>query len=114
MIVKFEKLQGLWYAILPEYIEQGGEFSDCLMVENAPEMLDILSAGTDVIQVLVSDKLITNADIVLEKDRDEDEWGYYDPMENDHGFYAQVGLCPVNKWVWNGIHPDIIYMKVHK
>jgi hypothetical protein len=112
MIIKFQKIQGLWYAILPEYIEAGGDFNDCLMVENTPEMLDLLSNNTEEIEVIIDNKLIINADLVLELENQEFGWAYYTPMENDFGFYPEhVGLCPVNLFVWGGSHPETIWIK---
>jgi len=110
MKIKFEKTQGLWYAILPEYLEAGGDFNDCLMVENAPEMLDILSGFTNDVSLILSDKELSDSLLLLEKDREQQDWAYYNVQQNKYNFNLQVGLCPVNKFVWKGIHPKQIWI----
>jgi hypothetical protein len=110
--IKFEKIQGLWYAILPEYLEAGGDFGDCLMVHNTPEMLDILSEGGDVVEVLIDNKPIVDCDIKFLLSKIDSDWGFYNPhSENKIKFDKEIGLCPVNLFVWGGTHPDFIYIK---
>ena len=112
-IIKFEKIQDLWYAILPEYIEAGGDFNDCLMVDGAPEMLDRLSNNGDEITLVLSNKEM-DYDCRLSKYDEESGWGFYlcffGAVKDKNRFH--VGLCPVNLFVWGGRHPEIIYVKI--
>lgn len=111
-LIKFEKIQGLWYAILPEYIEQGGDFNDCLMVDGAPEMLDKLSNNGDEVTLILSETPM-DSDCRLSKYDEESGWGFYlcyFGAVKTGGFH--VGLCPVNMFAWKGIHPEMIYVKI--
>jgi hypothetical protein len=112
--IRFEKIQDSWFAILPQYIEDGGDFADCLMVHNTPDLLDILSENGDVVEVLIDNTPITDCDISFLLRSEENEWGYYEPQPNNKlGFDKEIGLCPVNLFVWHGNHPEAIYIKKH-
>jgi len=130
--VKFIKVQGAWYADLPQYIEDGGNFADCLMVAGAPELIEKLG-GTDSLTVTISDKWIEGSHAILIKDYatyTEDDpadlsgpgWSYYvalilprriskDPSSPFTETFS-VGLCPVNAWVFGGQHPNTIFIKL--
>ena len=115
MKVKFEKTQGQWYAVLPEYIEAGGDYADCLMVDGAPFMLDRLSNnGTEITVMVMQDTYIEDSDAVLTKYAESNNWGSYTCEYKGDPKTHHVGLCPVNQFVWDGIHPDIIYIKILK
>jgi hypothetical protein len=118
--VVFVKLQDLWYADIPEYIENGGEFSDCLMVDGAPELIEELG-GVEKLTVIASTEELDNSDAILRKTKipgEDSGWAKYFcsiffPKETKQ--YTQswlVGLCPVNSWVFGGEHPDYIFIKV--
>jgi hypothetical protein len=112
-LIEFQKIQGLWYAILPEYIDQGGDFNDCLMVDGAPEMLDKLSNNGESVLLILSETETSDYDCRLSKYDEEDDWGYYlcyFGVVILGGFH--VGLCPVNMFAWKGKHPQIIYVKI--
>jgi len=110
-LIEFKKMQDLWFAILPEYIEQGGDFNDCLMVDGAPEMLDRLSNSTDEITLLLSTEEIPS-DCVLSKYDEEMDWGYYLCKFPNDKKGKHVALCPVNSFVWVGKHPNKIYIRI--
>jgi hypothetical protein len=110
--IKFEKIQGSWFVMLPQYIEEGGDFADCLMVHNTPELLDILSNNGNIVEVLIDNKPIIDHDIYFLIIKEENDWGYYEPhIDNKLNFNKEIGLCPVNLFVWHGQHPDLIYIK---
>lgn len=132
-IVSFIKVDGSWYADLPQYIEQGGTFGECLMVANAPQLIETLG-GVDRLTVQISTEWMPACDAVLSKvystqTDDEGEsltsgpgWSYYGTMilsqQANAGVGSQpyktlnVGLCPVNAWVFGGTHPNTIFIKL--
>ena len=131
--VKFIKVQNSWYADLPQYIEDGGSFADCLMVAGAPDLIEKLG-GVDNLTVTVSDNWIEGYHAVLTKDystyTDDDSgeegfgWSYYvalilprritkDPT-SPFTETLSVGLCPVNAYVFGGYHPDTIFIKINQ
>lgn len=128
--VNFIKVQGSWYADLPEYIEQGGTFGECLMVAGAPQLIEMLG-GTDKLAVEISTEWMPNCDAILSKtystqEDDEGEalssgpgWSYYATMilsksTDEPHRTLNVGLCPVNAWVFGGTHPNTIFIKLIK
>jgi hypothetical protein len=129
--VTFIKIQDSWYANIPEYLEQGGLFSDCLMVAGAPELIEKLG-GEITLTVTVSDKWIDGYHAALMKDyvtntseeSESSNWSYYvalifprritkDPT-SPFTETLNVGLCPVNAWVFGGSHPDTIFIKIDR
>lgn len=132
-IVSFMKLDGSWYADLPQYIEQGGTLGECLMVAGAPQLIENLG-GVDRLTVEISTEWMPNCNAVLSKTHwtqtdDEGEelssgpgWSYYAAMilkqSANAGVGSQpfktlsVGLCPVNAWVFGGTHPNTIFIKL--
>jgi hypothetical protein len=130
--VSFIKQEGLWYADLPEYIEQGGSFASCLMVAGAPELIEMM-AGKDAkratfevnVEWFAGFEAILNKEVEGEIDEEEGSWATYlttvykrdshntqvmPRVVESTSFY--VSLCPVNKWVFGGQHPDSIYLKL--
>jgi hypothetical protein len=128
--VSFMKLDGSWYADLPEYIEQGGTLGECLMVAGAPQLIEMLG-GIDRLTVEISTEWMQNCDAILSKiystqEDDEGEalssgpgWSYYATMilsksTDEPHRTLNVGLCPVNAWVFGGTHPNTIFIKLVK
>ena len=133
--VTFIKLDGSWYADLPQYIEQGGTLGECLMVAGAPQLIESLG-GVDRLTVEISTDWIPIYDAFLSKiystktDEEGEEnltgpgWSYYATMVTMLSHQANadiqsqpyktlnVGLCPVNAWVFGGTHPDMIFIKI--
>lgn len=127
MNVNFISIKGLWYADLPEYLEQGGDFADCQMVSGADFVLELLSGGDTEITLDFSEEEIPHSDVLLvhahnptlESGRDyhyhimnrpphsSDIKNRYVP--NISGF---LWLCDVTKFVFKGRFPDTIYLKI--
>lgn len=132
-IVTFIKIDGSWYADLPEYIEQGGTLGECLMVAGAPQLIESLG-GVDKLTVQISTEWFSGCDAILSKvysTQTDDEglntesgpgWTYYAAIillqQTNAGVGSQpyktlnVGLCPVNAWVFGGTHPNTIFIKL--
>jgi hypothetical protein len=131
--VTFIKLDGSWYADLPQYIEQGGTLGECLMVAGAPQLIESLG-GVDRLTVEISTDWISGCDAFLSKvysTQTDDEglntesgpgWTYYAAIillqQTNAGVGSQpyktlnIGLCPVNAWVFGGTHPNTIFIKL--
>jgi hypothetical protein len=126
-IISFLKVGESWYADLPQYIEQGGTFASCLMVAGAPELIEIM-AGNDAKRASfeVNTEWFSGFEAVLNKEGEADvpdeegSWAKYLTTVYDrtksvhdtlHSVSLYVGLCPVNKWVFGGHHPNSIYLK---
>lgn len=125
--ITFKRLEGSWYADLPQYIEQGGTLGDCLMVSGAPEFIEYLG-GVDQLTVEISTEWTDSFDAYLIKNHNasiiEDDmgesspgWAYYNAtmLSTDESKLIKtmlVGLCPVNAWVFGGSHPVNIYVKI--
>jgi hypothetical protein len=126
-IISFLKVGESWYADLPHYIEQGGSFASCLMVAGAPELIEMM-AGNDAKRASfeVNTEWFSGFEAVLNKEGEADvpdeegSWAKYLTTVCDrtksvhdtlHSVSLYVGLCPVNKWVFGGQHPNSIYLK---
>ena len=113
----FSKEGSLWYVDLPGY---PGSKADLLMVANADVLLERLSRGAPSVSVRVAiehDAIFSKqADLVLAKTEvSPTDWGVYKVFNQVEGKFAnlpkEIGLCPVNKFVWGGVHPDVIFME---
>jgi len=103
----FYKENGSWYIDFPEYIANGGNKSDLLMVMGADKMLDLVSENTNQVNLDFSSEPIDGADITLKKFIG-DPWGAtYTTNSKKIKF---VWLCNVTKVVM-GNHPEKIYVK---
>jgi len=127
--VAFKKINGSWYADLPEYLAQGGTLDDCLMVCGVPEMLELLAKGATSMKLQVSETWLPGFYAVLSRRffgtaRDKDCFGLYLASLVDHAFQVDesdpiqtglinltLGLCPVNAWFFGGRQPDTIYVR---
>jgi hypothetical protein len=119
----------LWYADLPEYLSLGGCKEDCLMVSGAPELIELFAHGKSSVTVQVSPFWMPGFQAVLSRriyhsTMDSNGWGWYFATVYDYevahdgddaraigAVSLKVGLCPVNAWVFDGQHPDTIYVK---
>lgn len=127
MILSFIKQDGLWYADIPEYLEHGGYFSDCLMVAGAPEFIESMAGDKATSAVFeVSTEWFPGFEAILNKVvegtvlEEEGSWGTYLATKYDiasrkgdtlPSITRYVGLCPVNQFVFDGRHPNTIYLR---
>lgn len=125
--IAFYKEKGLWYADLPEFLEQGlGERANLLMVDGSDTFLDLLSSGGSRVCIRVSTREDDLYPIHLKKiarglDRDlldsvghapVDYGAYYDVVRyNNEAFQHRLWLCPVAEYFFQGEYPENIYFK---
>lgn len=122
---RFYKEEERWYIDLPEFLELNlGTKDNLLMVLGADDLLDYLSKNSNEITLQFSDEMKFRPDETLVKiqegkDDDEliaanhplvDEGAYYVPLLNE--VIETVWLCPVTRWVFEGIYPKNIYIRV--
>ena len=106
----FYKEDNKWYIDFPQYIANGGQKSDLLMVAGADKMLDVLSDNTDNITLEFSAEKFDSPDIVLKKFIG-DPWGATYTTNSKR--VKVVWLCNVTKVVM-GNHPERIYVKKYQ
>ena len=119
----FTKENKIWYADLPEFIEQGlGTKDNLMMVAGADTLLDTLSGNTNKVSVIMSkvkfdgftDTLVKTRDGLDKKYLDAighapvDYGAYYKALERNHDLW----LCPVTEYVFDGGYPDNIYLQI--
>lgn len=123
--VKFIKKDKAWYADLPDYLEAGGSFQECVMVAGSDDIIDVLASGSEEVTLTASLKPIRENgvlahEIILVKIADdieeyEDAGGasYEAIIINPFGpcLRVQCWLCSVSTFVFNGKHPDVIFIK---
>ena len=107
---KFTKEMGRWYIDLPEYLKQGGQKVDLLMVCGADTMLEKLSNGRNEVILEYNDKEF-DSDIALKMYKHDSTGGYYKTNRPD--IVDNLWLCNVTKFIFNGQHPWNIYIKVY-
>lgn len=103
----FYKEDGRWYIDFPQYIANGGNKSDLLMVAGADKMLDVISDNTERVNLEFSDQPLGGSDIILKK-LIGDPWGA--TYRTNSKKVKLVWLCNVTKVVM-GKHPELIYVK---
>jgi len=124
----FVKEQNIWYADLPEFLEQGlGVKANLMMVDGADTLLDFLSENGSEATLLISPKPFDNYDAVLNKDvrglnrillnaigHAPVDYGAYYQVKAYKGkeFIHRLWLCPVTEYVFDGGYPDKIYIKL--
>lgn len=106
---KFTKEFGRWYIDYPEYIKNGGQKVDLLMVCGADTMLEKFSNGKNEVTLEYNDKPF-EADIELKMYKHDSSGGYYKTNRPD--IVDNLWLCNVTKSIFNGKHPWTIYIKV--
>lgn len=125
--LSFIKQDGLWFADLPDYLEAGGSFGECLMVSGADSLIDFLACGKDYITLIVSlspirDNNELDYDVLLIKKANDVEQhsdvggasyqAIIPPWIDSAIQFTQCWLCSVSTFVFNGKHPDIIFIKL--
>ena len=125
--IRFIKEVGLWYADLPEFLEQGlGTKNNLLMVDGADTFLDLLSRGGDRITLDISlvefegyyaklEKFVMgkNQELLDSVGHEPVEYGaYYEVSELDgKNFSHRLWLCPVTEYVF-GDYPGEMWVRV--
>ena len=125
--IRFVKEIGLWYADLPEFLEQGlGTKNNLLMVDGADTFLDLLSSGGERITLDISlvefegyqakmKKVVMgkNQELLDAVGHTPVEYGaYYEVSELDgKSFSHRLWLCPVTEYVF-GEYPREIWVRV--
>lgn len=119
--IGFYKKNGLWYCDLEDYDAQGGTEGERLMVSNSDNLIEGLANGEDRLEVTASLKPIRGEqgldyDVLLIKIADDVEehqdagGASYQAIVPGYGI-TQCWLCSVSTFVFNGKHPDIIFIK---
>jgi hypothetical protein len=125
--IRFIKEIGLWYADLPEFLEQGlGTKNNLLMVDGSDTFLDLLSSDGDRITLDISlvefegyqakmKKVVMgkNQELLDAVGHEPVEYGaYYEVSELDgKSFSHRLWLCPVTEYVF-GEYPRGMWVKV--
>jgi hypothetical protein len=125
--IRFIKEIGLWYADLPEFLEQGlGTKNNLLMVDGADTFLDLLSSDGDRITLDISlvefegyqakmKKVVMgkNQELLDAVGHEPVEYGaYYEVCELDGKSFSHcLWLCPVTEYVF-GEYPWEMWVRV--
>jgi len=125
--IRFIKEVGLWYADLPEFLEQGlGTKNNLLMVDGADTFLDLLSGNGEEVTLDISETEFADYQAKLGKIRwgknqelldgmghEPVEYGaYYEVNElNEKAFSHRLWLCPVTEYVF-GRYPEEMWVRV--
>ena len=123
--IRFVKEVGLWYADLPDFLEQGfGTKNNLLMVDGSDTFLDLLSNRGKEITLDISleefdgyqaklnkIKLGKNQGLLDKVGHEPVEYGaYYEVSElNFKEFFHRLWLCPVTEYVF-GSYPEEMYV----
>jgi len=122
--LSFVKENGIWYADLPEFLEQGlGTKSNLMMVDGADTFLDLLSGKSSRVTLQIAAEPFPGWQAKMEKFRRglnsqllslighaPVDYGAYYKVTELHGkpFDHQLWLCPVTEYVF-GQYPMKIY-----
>jgi hypothetical protein len=138
MIHSFYKEDGTWYIDLPEYIESGiGNKADLMLIAGADTFLDRLSGydnvhrapNRTVVKLRIESNSFEGYDarlVFVELNKDQETLDAYghppvdygatyiaDELFGKHGKH-QLWLCPVTEYIFNGIYPTFIFIKILK
>lgn len=114
-VMKFDNVQGNWFADVPEWLEAGGAVEALEMVLGADELLYALSNNEEEVKLFLTTHRITKG-IELKKDTEECEgWWYWvnlinEPQLEDMEIPERIWLCSVTAFVLNGF-PDYIFVR---
>ncbi len=123
--IRFIKEVGLWYADLPEFLEQGlGTKNNLLMVDGADTFLDLLSENGEDVTLDISETEFAGYQAKLRKislgknqalldnvGHEPVEYGaFYEVSELDgKSFSHRLWLCPVTEYVF-GRYPEEMWV----
>jgi hypothetical protein len=125
----YKESTGQWYIDLPKYIESGiGTKANLLMVAGADQFLEELAKGDDEVTLVFTDYLpviknekwihlsrsIEKSDLLAESLGEEYEYGAtYKMVYNPEDVKTDtMWLCPVTSYVFGGVYPNSIYVRV--
>jgi hypothetical protein len=125
--IRFIKEVGLWYADLPEFLEQGlGTKNNLLMVDGADTFLDLLSLNGEEVTLDINEIEFAgyqaklgriswgkNQELLDDVGHEPVEYGaYYEVNElNEKAFSHRLWLCPVTEYVF-GRYPKEMWVRV--
>ncbi len=123
--IRFIKEVGLWYADLPDFLEQGlGTKNNLLMVDGADTFLDLLSENGEDVTLDISETEFAGYQAKLRKislgknqalldnvGHEPVEYGaFYEVSELDgKSFSHRLWLCPVTEYVF-GRYPEEMWV----
>ena len=124
----FYKENNLWFADIPEFLEQGlGMKANLLMVDGSDRFLDFLSNNGTSVRIQLSTQPFEGSEAMLRKiniglnrailesvgHAPVDYGAYYHVKSyKDQVLNHQLWLCPVTEYVFAGEYPNEIYIKV--
>ena len=109
IVMPFEKIDGLWYAEIPEYTEGGGNQADLLMVMGADLWLESHAHGAERMVLKIADMpfegmVLNPAKSGCLQQSPPRGMGWY--VDSRTGMV--MWLCEVTEWVFGG-YPDEIH-----
>ncbi len=126
-VLGFVKENKIWYADLPQFLEQGlGTKANLMMVDGADTFLDTLSGNGYKVSLKISPQPFKGYQAGMKKFKKGmnrelldlighapvDYGAYYNVSElNGNPYQHQLWLCPVTEYVF-GSYPDEIYTAV--
>lgn len=126
-VLRFVKENKIWYAALPEFLQQGlGTKQNLMMVDGADTFLDTLSGNGHKVNIKISTQPFKGYQAGMKKFKKGmnrelldlvghapvDYGAYYNVSEhNGNPYQHQLWLCPVTEYVF-GSYPDEIYVAV--
>lgn len=125
--LSFVREDVIWYADLPEFLDQGlGDRANLMMVDGADTLLDLLSKGHTHITLKLSTRPFSdwqlcmhithrgmNADLLARIGHAPVDYGAYYQVTAFEGkqYHHSLWLCPVTEYVF-GSYPDTIYASI--
>lgn len=126
-VLGFSKEEGIWYADIPQFLEQGlGTKGNLMMVDGADTFLDLLSGNGDQVTLSFSPNSFKGYETHMKKFKKglnrqlldqighaPVDYGAYYRISSLHGkpYDHQLWLCPVAEYVF-GNYPDEIFAAV--
>jgi hypothetical protein len=126
-LLGFIKEQGIWYADLPSFLEQGlGVKANLMMVDGADTFLDLLSGNSSKLTLKIAPQAFEGYQTYMQQIKKGlnvellerighapvDYGAYYDVKELHGKAHAhRLWLCPVTEYVF-GSYPQAIYAAV--
>lgn len=108
MVFEFEKEDnGKWYAIIPEWPYDHEELE---MVEGADELLDCLTEDGRLVSLEVETEEPAIGKFLTYNLIDHDDYGGTYASEDSRAAIPRIWLCNVAHFVFDGEHPETLYL----